>query len=152
MDNLNEQLRKTFTEITAQLEKSGLKTSWYTIPKSYGYESLTKDRLDETFCLETHLGPSEIEGFETYGVVQVFSSAYPTLAITMLIERSKADGSLSPHVPIFNVQNDTAFSVWLLPLMYKALNHLDPSGGGRGQLIQLYNAKLSVRNLIKTSE
>jgi hypothetical protein len=151
MDNTDDRLRKAFTETTAQLEKAGLKTSWYTIPKSYGYDSLAKDRLDETFCLETHLGPSQIAGFETYGVVQVFSAAYPTLAVTLLIERSKSDGSLAEHLPIFNAENDKVFSGTLLPLMYKALNHLDPSGGERGQLVQLYNGKMSLSDLIQAS-
>jgi hypothetical protein len=151
VDITYEQLHKTFEDVSEQLEKAGLKTTWYTIPNMYGYESQKQNRLSETFCLEAHLGPSYIEGFETYAVAQLFSAAYPSLAVTFLIERRKANNSLSTHLPIFNAKNDKAFSGIFLPAMYKAFNHLDPSGGQRGLLVQLYNGKMSLGDFIQAS-
>src|SRR5690606_26055045 len=101
--NMQDALYLTFEQLTEKLQETGLNTRWYTMPSSFGYSSvLEKYKSEKICCLETHLGSSQIEGYEMYGVVQVFLSDYPSLSVMMLIERSQTDNSIGTHKPIFN--------------------------------------------------
>jgi hypothetical protein len=144
-----DQLHKTFELVAAEFERAGLTTSWYTIPSSIGYERLTHELLEKIYCLEVQLGASEVDGYITYAVAQLFSASYPTMVVTFLVERRVSDRMLASHLPIFTARNDKVFSGIFLPIIYKAFNHLDPSGGQRGVLVQLYHGKMSLSDLLQ---
>ncbi|GAB4530582.1 MAG: hypothetical protein OHK0046_51250 [Anaerolineae bacterium] len=138
------QREAVFEAAAHELQRLGLKARWYVCPAGYGMEL-------PVHTLEARLGPSEVAGYAMYGVAQVFSPEYPSLAVVYVIERHEENGSIGTHQPTFNVENDKHFSRVFLPRLFTAFNPLDPTGQQRGVLVQLYNARLSAADLIGAS-
>lgn len=145
-------VQESFNQLCEKLNNKGLETRWYKIPSTFGYSALTEQyHSDEIYCLETYLGQSQLKGYETYGVVQVFLSNYLSLSVMMVIERSSSDHSIAKHQPIFNKVNDKNLSTIFLPLLFTAFNELNSADEKCGIIVQLYNTKISPSNLFNSS-
>lgn len=144
--------RAALERLAAQLTTEGLPAECYTIAAFEGFGALTSGRAVDVHCLESRLGKAPGRpGYSSYAVAQTFLTEYPTLALTFLVELADADRRPNPQPPRFGLEVDRKFSLRFLPAMFSGLNQIDPTGAGRGQLVQSYHAEIMLRDFLHSS-
>jgi len=139
-------------QAAAQLKAVGLEAEHYVIPDFSGYQAVTGSARNDVHCLEVRLGPAcQMPGYTAYAVAQAFDPAYPSMALVTMIERKDADGTIGTRVPIYNPAVDGPYSNHFMVTMHSALNVLDPTGQGKGQLVQSYHTRLTWSDLVYSS-
>ncbi len=146
---MNEMQRHSILDrLAGRLSAAGLPAEWYTIPAYQGFAALTGGMGVDVHCIEARLGSAPgYAGYSSYAVAHIFLPGYPTLALTSLVELSDVDRRPGSRPAKFGPTVDRKFSAKFLPAMFSGLNDLDPSGGGRGVLVQSYNAEMTTSDL-----
>lgn len=141
-----------FQKASDKMSQLGLQSRWYTIPDFDGFSSIDTQPATTVYTLETHIGPSQVPGYETYAVAQTFSEAYPSLSLVFLVERD-ADGVIGTHQPVFNIKNEDNWAGTFLPAMNRAFNPLDRAEGREaGVMVQLYHASMTLGDILQASQ
>lgn len=103
-----------------------------------GYAPLTQTGKNTVHTLYIQMGESPRDkNCKLVTLVQIFDDARPNLSLVTMIEVDQ-DGMPTNKEALFNAEIDGTFSNIILPLIYTTLNHLDPSGGFQGQVVQRY--------------
>jgi hypothetical protein len=141
-----------FEQAVQRLQQLGLSATWYVIDHFTGFASITNRPAVTVSCLEVCLGPSHAKpDYDAYAVAQTFHPDYPNMALIFLIERHRETGTLNPDPATFSVEIDRKYSRIFLPLMHTAFNQGDPSGQGRGLLVQSYHSQMTLGDLVQAS-
>lgn len=138
-------VQRILEQTANQLRASGLSAEHYCIPSFSGYSPVMQVPQTDVYCLEARLGPTyQRAGYSSYAAAQIFDPEYPSMALILMISRQDEDNSLDSVQPVYTPGLDKAFSDVFLPLMHTAFNSLDPTGGNKGQLVQAYNARMTL--------
>jgi len=141
------------SQLASKLSAEGLPTQAYTFPEFDGFASLTDGLPVDVFCVQSELGISANDpSFRTCAIAQTFLPAYPTLALTAVVDVHTTDGHPATRQAKLTVDTDRKLSTIFLPTLYTAFNALDPTGQQRGVLVQSYNSELSPLDLILASK
>src|SRR5258708_36025091 len=142
---------QVFDQVVATFAASGLSSEWYVIHAFEGYKDLTEGATD-VYCLEVCLGQATGKPeYDTYAVAQTFAANYPSLALVFLVDLRRSDRKPSPTPAKLSVEIDKQFSCFFLPVMFKGLNVLDPTGQQRGLLVQSYHSEMTLADLLQAS-
>jgi hypothetical protein len=127
-----------------------LPTRSYIIHNYDGYFAFT-GASTTVYCIESRLGASiSRAGYSTYAFAQCFSPDYPSLVLTFVADLQDSDRQpcLPAHI---DRRIDTPLSTIFLPVLFKAFNDLDPTGQGRGLIVQSYYSSMSLGDLVHGS-
>jgi hypothetical protein len=128
-----------------------LPTTSYVIPAFEGFSAFTGGKTD-VYCLETRLGASaKHTGYSTYAVAQSFSSSYPSLILTFVVDLRDSDKKPSSDLAKIDRRIDGKLSTIFLPAIFTMFNELDPSGNNRGLVVQSYHSEMAFGDLIHGS-
>jgi hypothetical protein len=141
----------SIVEAAAERLAIQLTTTSYVIPAFEGFSSFTGGPTD-VYCIESRLGESaKCEGYSTYIVAQSFSSKYPSLVVTFVVDLRDSDRQPSDKLAKIDRRIDRKLSTIFLPAMFTLLNQLDPSGKERGLVVQSYHSEMALGDLIHGS-
>jgi hypothetical protein len=141
------------SQLASTLNARGLPTSAYIFPAFDGYASLTNGLPVDVFSVQSLLGTSANDPcYHTCAIAQTFLPAYPTLALTAVVDVHAKDGYPSTKQAKLTIEIDRKLSTLFLPTLFNAFNALDPTGQNRCVLVQSYNSELSPLDLILASK
>jgi hypothetical protein len=145
---LNHQLEHAYQLLAQRLTALGLPARTCTFRDFTGYTPVTGLEAD-VHHLEAYLGPAPRKpGYDSHAIVHGVDPRYPSLAHVFLAELHHETREPSPTPPTYSRAIDPRFDGIFLATMTSALNHLDPTGGARGMLVQAYNAAMTLGNLV----
>lgn len=147
MDQFTHQ--QAFSHLASRLRAEGLHAESWVVPAFYGFHAYNAGSAADAHGLTVDLGPSAgSRGRHTYALALSPLRAHPNLAITFLVSLEDADQAPSPAPAVFDLAVDRAFSTIILPILFTELPALDPTGLGRGVIVQSYDARLAPSDLL----